>query len=204
MLEPNTTIMFQGDSITDCGRNRLDGASLGNGYVNLINHYIQQHFENIKCLNRGIAGNRTADLKRRWKRSTLSEDIDILSLLAGVNDTWRRYDAGVVTTTEQFKEHYYYLLESAKEANPDLKIILMAPFLLPTEPKQLNWHEDLAPKIEVVEQAAKDFDATYVPLQEIFNSQISAEQPNCYWVSDGVHPTAKGHILIAKEWIEAL
>ncbi len=92
MLKENAIILFQGDSITDCGRNRLDTTSLGNGYVNLINYYIQQHMadENITCLNRGIAGNRSTDLKKRWKRSTLSLEIDVLSILIGVNDTWRK------------------------------------------------------------------------------------------------------------------
>ncbi|OOB78737.1 MAG: hypothetical protein ATN33_07055 [Epulopiscium sp. Nele67-Bin001] len=206
MLKQNTTILFQGDSITDCHRNRMDYDDLGNGYVNLINYYIQKHMadDNIKCINRGIAGDRTADLQKRWKRSTLCLDIDILSLLVGVNDTWRRYDLGIEVPVNTFKEHYHYLLDSALEKNPALKIILMSPFLLPTEPKQLEWHEDLEPKIEVVKQLALQYNAVYIPLQEIFNNEITAEKPNCYWTYDGVHPTPKGHVLIAKSWIDAL
>ncbi len=207
-LQPNSTILFQGDSITDCGRNRLEGHNLGNGYVNLINYYIQQHLpdENITCLNRGIAGNRTGDLRKRWSRSTLSilEEVCTLSLLVGVNDTWRRYDNGLITDIEEFTDNYRYLLDSVKSAKPAIEIILMSPFLLPTEPKQLEWNEDLVPKIEMVKELAREYDATYIPLQELFNQEITIEKPNCYWAYDGVHPTAKGHVLIAKEWIATL
>ncbi|OON97818.1 MAG: hypothetical protein ATN36_02580 [Epulopiscium sp. Nele67-Bin005] len=203
-LTNNATILFQGDSITDCGRNRLNPEDLGNGYVNLVNYYIQQHLEDLEitCLNRGISGNRISHLKRRWTRSTLNLEIDILSLYIGVNDTWRRYDHNIITPPEKFKETYEYLLDSAKEKNPDLQLVLMSPFVLPTEPSQLEWNEDLEPKIEIVEQLAKDYEAIYIPLQTMFNGLVTVEQPNCFWASDGVHPTAQGHIAIAKEWIK--
>ncbi len=205
ILQPNYTILFQGDSITDCGRNRLDSSSLGNGYVNLINYYIQQHLPeyNITCINKGISGNRTTDLQKRWKKSTLSiaKEIDVLSLLIGINDTWRRYDTGLITTVTEFREHYNYFLSSIKEANPEIKIILLSPFVLPTEPEQLKWHEDLLPKIEVIDDMVEQYETFYIPLQEAYNSVITIEKPNCYWAYDGVHPSAQGHILIAKEWI---
>lgn len=205
IFKPNDIILFQGDSITDCSRNKLNRNDLGEGYVNLINYYIESHFpeSHITCYNKGIYGNRTINLKRRWRRSTLSLSPDILSLLAGINDTWRRYDLNLVTTPEKFRENYLYLIDKALENNSNLKLVLMSPFLLPTSNEQLEWFEDLNPKIEIIKEIAKEYHAIYIPLQEIFNKNITLEKPNCYWTVDGVHPTPEGHALIAKEWLLA-
>ncbi|OOB80438.1 MAG: hypothetical protein BEN19_04815 [Epulopiscium sp. Nuni2H_MBin003] len=205
MIKENSIILFQGDSITDCDRNKIDHTDLGNGYVNLVNYYIQQHYDNVTCINKGISGNRSKDLKRRWKRSTMPlEQIDILSILIGINDTLRRYDTNLFISKEEFRSNYNYILDTTKEKFPDVKIVLMSPFLLPTEPKQLEWREDLAPKIEIVSHLAHEYNASYIPLQLRFNDKVCIEKPNCYWTKDGVHPSAKGHILIAKEWIDAI
>ena len=203
-IKENDTILFQGDSITDCSRNKLKRADLGNGYVNLIHHYLQTHHSNlnIHCINKGIYGNRTIDLKLRWRLDSLRIDQDVLSLLAGINDTWRRYDFNLVTSVVKFEENYRYLLDSSLEKNPNLRIILLSPFLLPHTDKQLLWFEDLNPKIQVVENLAKEYNTLYIPLQEIFNEALTPEKDVHYWTMDGVHPTSEGHMLIAKEWLK--
>ncbi len=205
-FKANSTILFQGDSITDCGRNRFDKTSLGNGYVNLINHYFEEHNKNVTCINKGVSGDRSIDLKNRWDKCTLSliDEVDIFSLYIGINDVWRTFDSGLPMPKEQFREHYDYLLSSVVEINPNIKIILLSPFLLPTKPEQLEWREDLAEKIEVVEEMVDKYETLYIPLQQVFNKKVTLEEPNCYWAGDGVHPTAKGHIVIAKEWIDTI
>ncbi|MFI3230778.1 MAG: hypothetical protein R3Y29_04415 [bacterium] len=40
-------MLFQGDSITDCDRNRADINSLGNGYVSLLNDKLKDEFKVI-------------------------------------------------------------------------------------------------------------------------------------------------------------
>ncbi len=207
ILNENNVILFQGDSITDCGRSKLgDGSSLGNGYVNLVNHYITTNCPelNITCINKGVSGNRLKDLKRRWERNTLSLEIDVLSIYIGVNDTWRRYDSGMVTEPSEFRDNYRYLLDSAREKFGNIDIVLMSPFILPIMQPQLEWKEDLNPKIEIIKKLSKEYDTLYVPLQEKFNEQLTIDKPGCYWTRDGVHPTAKGHVLIAKEWIDII
>ncbi|WP_010167457.1 SGNH/GDSL hydrolase family protein [Candidatus Epulonipiscium viviparus] len=207
ILNDNNIILFQGDSITDCSRNKLDDESLGNGYVKLVNHYIKTHYPelNMKCINRGMSGNRSKELRKRWEKNTLSfEKIDVLSLYIGINDTWRRYDTGSVTDVAEFRDNYLYFLDSTREKFGDIEIILLSPFVLPVTPGQLEWKEDLGPKIEVIENIAKEYDAKYIPLQQSFNGQLTVDTPGCYWTRDGVHPTAKGHVLIAKEWIDLI
>ena len=33
--------------------------------------------------------------------------------------------------------------------------------------------------------------------------EAAKQAPNDYWLEDGVHPTAMGHEIIKREWIEA-
>ncbi|MEG0152880.1 SGNH/GDSL hydrolase family protein [Niameybacter sp.] len=203
-LKENDVILFQGDSITDCGRNKLKRTDLGDGYVNLIHHYLETHYSDLHttCMNKGIYGNRTIDLKLRWRLDCLRIEKNVLSLLAGINDTWRRYDFSLVTSPERFEENYRYFLESSLERNPNLRIILLSPFLLPHNEDQLRWFEDLNPKIAIVKKLAQEFNTLYIPLQEIFNEALTPDQDVFYWTIDGVHPTPKGHMLIAKEWLK--
>lgn len=203
-LQQNDFILFQGDSITDCSRNKLRRSDLGEGYVNLIHHYLTTHHLdlNLTCMNKGIYGNRTIDLKLRWRLDCLRLEPTVLSLLAGINDTWRRYDFGLVTSEEKFRDHYRYLLESSLERMPNLRIILMSPFLLPHTDEQLTWFEDLNPKIEIVKSLSEEYKTLYIPLQELFNASLSPERDAHFFTTDGVHPTPEGHMLIAKEWIK--
>lgn len=201
-----TRILFQGDSITAAGRYRLDASDLGQGYVRLINHTFNTYYPDlaIECINKGVNGNRTLALKLRWKRDCIHLSPDILSLLVGINDTWRRYDLGLTTSAEKFEAHYRYLLERTLEAFPSTKIILMSPFLLPVQDEQYAWFDDLNPKIQIVEKLAKEYHTLYIPLQSIFEANVTSEKPYSYWASDGVHPTFYGHGLIAKAWLKTV
>ena len=203
-LQKNDFILFQGDSITDCSRNKLSRLDLGEGYVNLIHHFLTtEHPEmQISCMNKGIYGNRTIDLKFRWRLDCLRLEPTVLSLLAGINDTWRRYDFNLTTSEEKFRDNYRYLIESSLERVPNLRIILMSPFLLPHTDEQIRWFEDLNPKIDIVKSLGAEYNALYIPLQEIFNEALTPEHNAHYFTLDGVHPTPQGHMLIAKEWIK--
>lgn len=198
-------LLFQGDSITDCHRNRFVPSDLGFGYAALVGAYIRRHLKslNFQVVNRGIYGNRTVNLKHRWERSTMREEPHILSLLVGINDTWRRYDRRWVTSPRRFYDNYSYLLERTVTGLPDIQFVILSPFVLPVTAGQEEWMEDLAPKIEIVEALARDYHAVYIPLQQIFDGLISEETPRNFYVKDGVHPTLEGHKVIAREWISA-
>lgn len=203
-LNTDSLILFQGDSITDCNRRKLRPKDLGEGYVQLIQETLasQKAEKAPQCLNRGIFGNRTTDLKLRWRRDCLHHAPDVLSLLIGINDTWRKYDLGITTSLTKFEENYRYLLDSFKTKCPSSPIILMSPFLLPVTEEQEVWFDDLSPKIACVKALAEEYQTYYIPLQEIFENHISSEYPPSYWATDGVHPTLNGHTLIAEVWLD--
>ncbi|MCU6708143.1 SGNH/GDSL hydrolase family protein [Paenibacillus sp. J5C_2022] len=204
LIKENEVVLFQGDSITDCGRNREDGGSLGNGYANMTAGTFGYLYPERKVtfLNRGISGNRVVDLERRWEEDCLALKPDWVSIYIGINDTWRRYDRNDPTSTESYYEGYRRLILSTKESL-DAKLILVEPFVLPVPDDRRAWREDLDPKIAAVRALAEEFKTLYVPLDGLFAAQ-SMRTGAAYWAGDGVHPSPAGHALIADAWLKAV
>ncbi|MBC8078802.1 MAG: SGNH/GDSL hydrolase family protein [Gorillibacterium sp.] len=203
-LEPNAIVLFQGDSVTDCGRERGNNENLGVGYANFIAAEIGCTYPDrgITFLNRGIGGNRVVDLQERWEEDCLRLSPTWVSILIGINETWRKYDDNDPTSTEQYYEGYRKLLQRTKD-HTDANFILLEPFVLPTSQDRLMWREDLDPKIQAVRALAREFQALYVPLDGMFATASTKVDP-LYWAEDGVHPTRSGQALIAKAWLEAV
>lgn len=203
-LSEKTTILFQGDSITDCGRTGSQNPddSLGMGYPYLLSTMLGADYPDLELtfINRGISGNRAKDLQGRWKKDCLDHKPDIVSILIGVNDTWRRYDRNDPTSTEAFEASYRNILEQT--AATGAQIIILEPFILPIPEDRKTWRVDLDPKIDVARKLACEFAAAFVPLDGIF-AAASIDREHSFWAADGVHPTPAGHGLIAKSWLES-
>ncbi len=200
-LRENMTILFQGDSITDCGRNNA-APPLGRGYAYLVSSWLSATYPEL-CLqfvNRGISGNRTRDLLDRWQVDCLDVKPDLLSILIGVNNTWRRFDCNDPTSAEQFYEEYHALCTSVRR-NLDCDLALCEPFLVSVPQNFAAWREDLNPKIHITRELAREFGALLVPFDGVFAAASARAEP-AYWAEDGVHPTAAGHALLARAWLE--
>jgi lysophospholipase L1-like esterase len=204
LVEENAVVLFQGDSITDAGRAYCAADDLGMGYPMLTAAWFSAlHPEKqVRFVNRGVSGNRAKDLRARWKSDCLDLRPSWVSILIGINDTWRRYDSQDPTTTGEFEAAYRAILDQTRRALP-ARLILCEPFLLPVPPDRLAWREDLDPKIAVVRQLAREFKALLVPLDGIF-AQASTRRDPAFWTPDGVHPSAAGHALIAQAWLRTV
>jgi lysophospholipase L1-like esterase len=204
LLHANARILFQGDSITDAGRSRDNDAQLGGGYANFIAAWLSaRHPElNLTFLNRGISGNRIYDLESRWDDDCIALQPDWVSILIGINDTWRRYDSNVPSPVEEFEACYRRLLERTVNETP-ARLILLEPFVLPTPPDRVAWREDLDPRIDAIRRVARDYQALYVPFDGLFAAACTRQAP-AFWAGDGVHPTQAGHALMAQAWIQAV
>ena len=199
----NNLILFQGDSITDAGRDHQDENSLGFGYANLVASWVSAQYpsKNLHFLNRGISGNRAVDLRARWQADCLDLKPDWVSILIGINDTWRRYDQGLITTADEYAEHFRAVLEQTRASGA--KIVILEPFVLPYPDDRQGWREDLDPKIAAARRLALEFHALYIPLDGIFAAAATRRRMD-FWLRDGVHPTMVGHALIAQHWLKTL
>lgn len=84
------------------------------------------------------------------------------------------------------------------------KIVLMEPFVLPEPDDRRSWRSDLDPKIHLIRQLAKEYQAVFVPLDGTLNSLGISYGYEKYTGDDGVHPTLLGHDTIANIWIETV
>ena len=199
----NSIILFQGDSITDCERNRENPISLGNGYVKRINEILQKKYSSIglDVKNRGVSGNRVVDLCERWERDCIALKPDIVTILIGINDCWRRYSENDPTSAQDFENNYRFIIQHTKSKLPNVKIIIMEPFVFPYPPDRAGWREDLDPKIQAVRRIAVDFRCYFIPLDGIF-AQVATTKGYEYLAKDGIHPTDEGHKIITREWLK--
>ena len=192
-------VLFTGDSVTDCGRREDHDGHLGSGYVRNIAR--SGWATGRRVVNTGINGNRMVDLAARRQRDVLAHAADIVSVLIGVNDTWRRYDDKEPTTAESFENDYRRLLEPIAQAGS--RLVLVEPFLLPVTDDQHAWREDLDPKIDVVHRLAVDYGAVLVAADAGLTQSAAALGATAITL-DGVHPTSVGHELLASLWLEAV
>lgn len=78
------SVLFAGDSVTDCGR-REDPRGLGDGYVSMLAAELGE--QGATVANVGIGGDRVVDLQQRWSADVVGGNADVLSILVGINDT---------------------------------------------------------------------------------------------------------------------
>jgi len=203
ILKENNLILFTGDSITDCGRDYDNPASLGAGYVNMLAGRLASDYAelNLRFLNTGISGDRTCELLSRWSGDCIDLQPDWVSILLGVNNTWRRYDNNDPTADDVFEAEYRQLLERVKKETSG-EIVLCSPFLLHVDPSVVQMREDLDPKIAIIRKLADEFAAVWVDFDAAFAAASQRHIPS-YWAEDGVHPTTAGHALMAKAWLAA-
>ncbi len=200
-------ILFQGDSITDAGRDWNNDSQLGRGYAHLVEAALgfsepNQH----EFVNKGISGNRIVDLYARIKRDIINYKPDVMSILIGVNDVWHELgDSPNGVDADKFFKIYSMLIEEIKEALPNIKIMILEPFVLEAGATENNWEffkTETLKRAEMAKKIAEKFNLPFIPLQAGFD-ELAKKAPNNYWLGDGVHPTAKGHEFIKNEWLKA-
>jgi lysophospholipase L1-like esterase len=205
VFHKDDVILFQGDSITDGGRQRegLDyNHIMGQDYGYIIAAQIGCQFpdRNLNFLNRGDGGNTVKDLAGRWQVDTLNLKPNLLSILVGINDTlWGE-------SLEDYETIYDKLLSDTIAALPNTKIILGEPFILPVGNFKNGYSahlDDTKKRQEVVQRLADKYHLPVIHYQKIFDDACQLAPPD-HWSWDGVHPTYAGHELMVREWLRVV
>ena len=195
-------ILFFGDSITESGRNLLDENDLGAGYVKIAAgklHLLYPDAE-LTIVNRGVGGNKTADLLARVEEDVVAEKPDVVFLQVGVNDVWCRFSQGEVVTPAAFRANYAAIVE--KIAATGAKIYCILPFVLNMGDKQ-RFRPYLDAFNAVIREIAAENNLPVIPLDEIFTGVTQDIDP-AQFTTDGVHPTHRGCRYIADLVIKEL
>lgn len=220
-------ILYIGDSITDGNWGNSGGGPkpsseraqwdknhiYGSGYMYLCASYYQSKYpeKEYAFFNRGISGNTLADIEARWQGDAIDVKPDLLSVLVGTNDIGQYLNSGDKKPFdfEGWEKRYRNLLDKAVEANPNLKIVLCAPFTENTgkmrETQNFALRDSLTRRCaEIVKGIAKDYGAVYLPFNDMFDEilKTTPTSDDTYWIWDGIHPTPAGHRRMAGMWIK--
>ncbi len=211
MITKDDIVLFQGDSITDAGRDRGDAnanspAGLGRGYAFHAAAMLLDRYPGgaMKVYSRGISGNRVTQLAERWQEDALLLQPTVISILIGVNDTWHGTAKGTPAEgvpLDRYEEVYRRLIADTKAALPGVRFVLCEPFTTKAGAVlQMNFFPEIDHRREIVRKIARDVDAVFVPFQQAFDEACRLAPP-AYWAGDGVHPSMAGHLLMARTWV---
>ncbi len=211
VLHNGDTLLFIGDSITDCGRRDPENAPLGRGYVRFFHDLLtfREPEKRVKILNRGIGGNTVDDLRSRWTDDVLTHRPDWLSIKIGINDVNQHLCSpdGRRLPPEEFRAIYEEILTQTRDALPDTRILLISPFFLSndTAPHSYRAHvlRKLPDYIGIAEEMSRQFDTRFLNLQERFQSLLKHHHPDVY-CPEPVHPYPIGHHFMAEQVYAAL
>lgn len=196
-------ILFQGDSITDAGRDRnMDFYNLGHGYASMTASQLGCEFPGrFEFINRGLNGNKITDLYARMKSDIINLSPDVLTILIGVNDVWKEINSKSGTDTDKFEKIYCMLIEEIKEKLPHTIILVLEPFLVKGTETEKHWKEfrkGVEDKAMVSKIVADKYKLDFVPLMGKFDEAVKNVNEE-YFVFDGVHPMPAGHGIIKSE-----
>ena len=197
-------IVFQGDSITDAGRDKRNYHHMGNGYPKYATELICEAYPDVEFefINQGISGNRTCQLFDRLYTDAMAFEPDVISILIGINDIWHRHGSGrIETTDEQIATNFRAIVERLRKQT-NAKILILSPFLLDSEDKE-EWRPEVERVIDIIRPLAEEFADAFIPLNDYFAEALKTQPEPKYYSGDGVHPNANGSAFIGKLYAEA-
>jgi lysophospholipase L1-like esterase len=210
LADRNAVILFQGDSITDGGRDKAsenkpnDAAMLGQSYPLFAAAGLLAKCpdRDLRIYNRGISGNKIVQLTERWDRDCIRLYPNLLSILIGVNDYWHTRTGTYDGNLEVFMIEYRRLLENTARKLPNTKIIICEPFLIHGGSSlDASWEQVFQGYRAATGLLSKEFSTAFVPFQTVFNKALE-KMPASYWGADGVHPSMAGAWLMAEAWLK--
>jgi lysophospholipase L1-like esterase len=210
-LNKGDVILFQGDSITDAGREKEkqlanSPGSFGSGYAFLAaSAILNEHAsKELRIYNRGISGNKVFQLADRWQKDCFDLRPNLLSILIGVNDIWHKLNGNYNGTVETYETDLRQLLTVTKKMLPDVKLVICEPFaVLGCSAVDEKWFPEFNDYRNSAKKLATEFNAVFIPYHTIFE-EAKKHAPATYWTADGVHPSMAGAALMAEAWKKAV
>lgn len=211
VLQTNQTMLFIGDSITDCGRRDPQHRPLGCGYVRMFVDMvtIREPQKHIAFINRGIGGQTLEDLRSRWYDDVIWHAPDWLSIKIGINDINQHLvnPDRPLRSPAEYRAMYQQVLDRTLDALPNVKLLLIEPFYMSRDTTEDAYRAKVLAKLQeyraVVHEMAEKYSTRLVRLHDIFQQQLDHRHPDAFG-DEPVHPNATGHLLIAESVYDAM
>jgi len=208
-IKSNQTILFIGDSITDCGRRGMS-APLGDGYVKLFADMlaIRHPAKKVTVINKGIGGDKVTGLRTRWNDDVIRHRPDWLSIKIGINDLHSvlRQDPEPVPP-RIYEGAYREVIERTRDAFPSCRLLLIDPFYISTDISPTSFRGDvnrrLPEYLRVVASLGRAYGALHVKTHGLFQRLLKHHEPDMF-CAEPVHPNLTGHLVIADAVYAAL
>jgi len=208
-IENGQTVLFIGDSITDCGR-RTENRPLGGGYVKLFADMVtvREPAKTFRIINKGIGGDRVTGLRDRWTDDVLRERPDWLSVKIGINDCHSALrGAPDAVPPELYREAYDDILSRTREELPKCSLLLIDPVYMGSEKSKSSFRrevlESLPEYINIVHGMSDKYGARLVRTHDMFKTLLK-HHPADEFGGEPVHPNLTGHLAIAEAVYAAL
>lgn len=204
-LNDQDTVLFIGDSITDCGR-REHWKPLGNGYVQFFHDLwlIRNPGIRLNIINKGISGNTVHDLRNRWHEDVILKQPNWLSVKIGINDLNRHLGQpeAKFVDPEAFEETYDRLITATRSNFPTIEILLIGPFYISTDSMDGSYRKKalalLDKYVKAVGRLADKHQTRFLNLHAVFQERLKLHHADVY-CPEPVHPNGTGHLLMAEE-----
>lgn len=181
--ETKNTIVFLGDSVT-AGY----GVESSQAFPYLINEYWKDSNISFTSKNEGISGDTTTGVLSRLD-SILTDDVYMVFLEIGANDAFEKTDVRVI------KDNLKTIIQRIQDRQ--IKVVLMAMDLPKVAYlKDADYVKSFA---AIYEEVGKELEIPVMPSLVKEN-----DNKNDIWQEDRIHPSSKGHQVLAKNVLRFL
>ena len=208
-IRSGETILFIGDSITDCGRRNAQ-APLGNGYVKMFTDLaaMREPRKKIRVINKGIGGDVVTGLQGRWTDDVLRHKPDWLSVKIGINDLHRTlFGNPDPVPPARYRAAYDDILSRTRKRFPKCRILLIDPFYVSRETSPSSCRravlETIPKYLRIVAAMSRKYRTRHVRTHARFQELLKYQEPD-FFCPEPVHPYPTGHLVIAEAVYEAL
>ena len=202
-MNQKKTVMFTGDSITDCDRARPVGdgfGKMGSSYVSriFVDTWADFPTHNIHYLNSAISGNTTKMLLNRFDTDILAYHPDYVFIMIGVNDAWRHFDGSkfteiLISPEESGKNMEQMILKTLETG---AKPVIVSPYFL-----DRNFEDPMRKMVDEInvqyKMLAEKYNIGYIDVQAVFDEYLKTGS-SYILSSDRVHPKSVGISIIAR------
>ncbi len=208
-IQPDSRLVFMGDSVTDCGRSRPISQGLfdplGKGYPCLVNALFNACYPEyrIHVINMGDSGDTSRGNLNRWD-DIMALKPDWVSLMIGINDVWRQFDVPTMPESHVLPEEYEQnLIQIIEKTLPHVKgMVLMTPYYIEANPQDAM-RARMDEYGAICKKLAAKYNLIFVDTQAAFNEALKY-QHSAYFAWDRVHPNIPGHAVLAKAFLNAI